>query len=420
MKRCFSLLVLLMPAILMLGCSHFAVDTASKGYNPAVPTSFSFTNNYVLLSNAIEDAPIDGQYYDRYNGTWQVDQTDLSFTNNYLSSATNVNVNSTTGSFQVVNFSTANIKPTFVEGATFGKSGFFGTDTEVAMNNGYLRLTNVWLELASGSGSMIYMQGNPIDMGGGTIGNLNMQGEPLNMGEGPITNVTSIELGGTQITNWSQVGMAITNLFAAKTNSYIVNGLTIGSDVGVYSAPTDGFHMDYRDFYGYADGSELFHLFMNVAESKLTFSSPTIEFTNQTEISMSGNLSVLGTITGNGSGLTNLQLPVEFIVAASDETTALTVGDGKVKFKTPFAFTITNTYADVNTAPSGSPLIVGLRNAGTRLATNTVAIGGTGSTNSVFSPWTAIANRSLLSVDVIQPGTGAAGLKVTIQGYRTP
>lgn len=139
--------------------------------------------------------------------------------------------------------------------------------------------------------------------------------------------------------------------------------------------------------------------------------------------------------TTDGSSLTNfnasqlstgtvpnarLQLPVEFLIAASDETTELTAGNGKTSFRAPFAFTITNTYADVNTAPSGSALVVGIKNEGTRIATNTIAIAGTGSTNSVFAPWTSIAKRSLLSVDIISTGTNASGLKVTFQGYRTP
>lgn len=369
MKKCFSLVVLLsVVAALVWGCAN----RASKGYNPAVPTSFSFTNNYVLTADAIDDAPIDGQYYDRYNGTWQVDQTDLSFTNNYLSSATNVNVNSTTGSFQVVNFSTANIKPTFVEGATFGKSGFFGTDTEVAMNNGYLRLTNVWLELASGSGSMIYMQGNPIDMGGGTITNLDMQGQA-------ITNATIV----------GSPSISATDMTAAGS-------LRIGTGAGggTLSANLDVISID-----------------NNLQVNGVT------GFTGK-----GGNLTELNASQLSSGTVPNarLQLPVEFIIAASDETNQLTTGDSKTSFRAPFAFTITNTYADVNTAPSGSALVVGLRNAGTRIATNTIAIGGTGSTNSIFSPSTTIAKRSLLSVDIISTGTSASGLKVTFQGYRTP
>lgn len=45
-----------------------------------------------------------------------------------------------------------------------------------------------------------------------------------------------------------------------------------------------------------------------------------------------------------------------FIIACSDESTALTTGTGKVTFRMPYAFTVTDVRASVNTAPTGAPL----------------------------------------------------------------
>lgn len=118
-------------------------------------------------------------------------------------------------------------------------------------------------------------------------------------------------------------------------------------------------------------------------------------------------------------------LPVEFCVAASDETTALTAGTAKVTFRAPYAFTVTAVRASVNTAPTGSTLIVDINEAGTSILSTKLSLDAsektstTAATAAVISD-SAIADDAEISIDVDQIGStvAGAGLKVWILGYR--
>jgi hypothetical protein len=76
------------------------------------------------------------------------------------------------------------------------------------------------------------------------------------------------------------------------------------------------------------------------------------------------------TLTATESTTLNRQsstgLPVEFCIAASDETTAITTGTGKVTFRAPYAFTVTELRASVNTAPTGSTILIDVNETGRR------------------------------------------------------
>ena len=115
------------------------------------------------------------------------------------------------------------------------------------------------------------------------------------------------------------------------------------------------------------------------------------------------------------------------MLAASDESTALTVATDKVKFIMPYAFTLTGISASVTTAPAGSTLVVDVNEAGTSImTTNKIVIDAdeTSTATAATAPTltdTTLASGALITIDVDQIGSGTAGagLKVYLVGYQT-
>ena len=124
----------------------------------------------------------------------------------------------------------------------------------------------------------------------------------------------------------------------------------------------------------------------------------------------------------NGGGVA-----VSYGVAASDETTALTTGTGKVTFRMPHAMTLTAVRASLTTAQtSGSTFTVDINENGTTILStkltvdNTEKTSTTAATPPVISD-TALADDAEITVDIDTVGDGTAtGLKVWIIGTRTP
>jgi hypothetical protein len=110
-----------------------------------------------------------------------------------------------------------------------------------------------------------------------------------------------------------------------------------------------------------------------------------------------------------------------YVIACSDETTALTTGTGKVTFRMPSAGTLTAVKATVTTAPVGSALIVDINEAGTTLLSTKLSIddgektSATAATPPVISD-SALADDAEITIDIDQVGSGTAGagLKVTL------
>ena len=114
------------------------------------------------------------------------------------------------------------------------------------------------------------------------------------------------------------------------------------------------------------------------------------------------------------------------LLACSDETTALTVGTGKVTFRCPFAFTITGVSASVNTAPVGSTIIVDINETGTTILSTKLSLDVSEKTTATAATAAVVSDASIaadaeISVDIDQIGStvAGAGLKVKIEGYRT-
>lgn len=114
------------------------------------------------------------------------------------------------------------------------------------------------------------------------------------------------------------------------------------------------------------------------------------------------------------------------LLACSDESTALTVGTGKVTFRCPFAFTITGVSASVTTAPVGSTIIIDINEAGSTCLSTKLSIDASEKTSTSAASAAVISDANIaadaeitVDIDQIGSGTAGAGLKVKLDGYRT-
>ena len=114
------------------------------------------------------------------------------------------------------------------------------------------------------------------------------------------------------------------------------------------------------------------------------------------------------------------------VVAASDETTALTTGAAKVTFRMPYAFTLTAVRASLTTAQaSGSIFTVDINESGTTILSTKLTIDNTEKTSTTAAAAAVISDAALsddaeITIDIDQVGDGTAkGLKVALIGTRT-
>jgi len=132
------------------------------------------------------------------------------------------------------------------------------------------------------------------------------------------------------------------------------------------------------------------------------------------------------TLTQLAGGLQE-HLPESFIIACSDETTALTTGT-KATFRMPYAFTVTAVRASLTTAGTTSGLTtIDINLGGSSIFTTnllTIDFGDTTSVGATTAPnitTTALTNDGQMTIDVdgLSGGATEAGLKVTIIGYQS-
>ena len=122
----------------------------------------------------------------------------------------------------------------------------------------------------------------------------------------------------------------------------------------------------------------------------------------------------------------NTTTPVLIQAACSDETTALNTGTGKLTFRAPYAFTLTDVRASVTTAPTGATLLtVDVNDGGTSVLSTKLTFDAgeytttTAATQRVISD-SAIADDAQITVDIDAVGSTVAGtgLKITLIGTR--
>jgi len=127
--------------------------------------------------------------------------------------------------------------------------------------------------------------------------------------------------------------------------------------------------------------------------------------------------------SGEASGLKYTANTTSFVLACSDETTAISSTGTVLTFYTPFAFKVTEVRASLTTtSSSGTPTIDIHDGATTILSTKiTIDAGDLISTDSATQPViddSDLADKAKITIDIDVTGTDATGLKCYIIGYR--
>ena len=141
---------------------------------------------------------------------------------------------------------------------------------------------------------------------------------------------------------------------------------------------------------------------------------------------LSGMSSYLTVASASSTYGTITQAKTEYLVlAASDESTALTTGTAKVTFRMPYAMTLSAVRCSLTTAQtSGSILTVDINGGGTTILSTKLTIDNTEKTSTTAATAPVISDTSLaddteITIDIDQVGDGTAkGLKITLIGTR--
>lgn len=134
---------------------------------------------------------------------------------------------------------------------------------------------------------------------------------------------------------------------------------------------------------------------------------------------------LIGGMTASGKSIVE---SVALVVGIGDETTAITTGTNKRRFRAPFAFTITAARASLATAQaSGTVVTVDINNAGNSVFSTVLTVDNnettstTAATPSVLNAtYVDVADDALLAfdIDACDGSTAAAGLKAALIGYK--
>jgi hypothetical protein len=183
------------------------------------------------------------------------------------------------------------------------------------------------------------------------------------------------------------------------------------------------------------DGTELVYVGQAAADAVTTVLDMQTFITNgfllittaaTTYQTLSGMSSYLTVASASSTYGTITQAKTEYLVlAASDETTALTTGTGKVTFRMPYAFTVSAVRASLSTAQtSGSIFTVDINDSGTSILSTKLTIDNTEKTSTTAAAAAVISDTALsddaeITIDIDQVGDGTAkGLKITLIGTR--
>jgi hypothetical protein len=115
-----------------------------------------------------------------------------------------------------------------------------------------------------------------------------------------------------------------------------------------------------------------------------------------------------------------------FVIACSDEATALTTGTAKVTFRMPYAFTVTAVRASVTTAPTGGTLLtVDINEGGSTILSTKLTFDASEKTTTTAATAAVISDSTLaddaeitIDIDAVGSTIAGAGLKVYIIGHQ--
>ena len=145
--------------------------------------------------------------------------------------------------------------------------------------------------------------------------------------------------------------------------------------------------------------------------------------TSRVRIGIGNNSDIFVADSGEATGNKWTANTTSFVLACSDETTAIDSTGTKLTFYTPFAFKVTEVRASLTTtSSSGTPTIDINDGATTILSTKiTIDAGDLISTDSATQPVISdsdLADKAKITIDIDVTGTDATGLKCYIIGYR--
>ncbi|TJW14470.1 MAG: hypothetical protein E5W82_10870 [Mesorhizobium sp.] len=138
-----------------------------------------------------------------------------------------------------------------------------------------------------------------------------------------------------------------------------------------------------------------------------------------TAIFASDGINVRSAIGASGSAPAAL---FYYPVAVSDETTALTSGTDKIKFRWPTAFTLSSVRASLSAASeSGGSIAVDVNQGGVSIFSTVLTIDALEKTSTTAATAAVISNTAMtddaeVSIDIDSAGIGAAGLKLLFIG----
>lgn len=133
--------------------------------------------------------------------------------------------------------------------------------------------------------------------------------------------------------------------------------------------------------------------------------------------SINTNTAAIATNTSGISTINSNYKKEVFIVAISDETTALTTGTAKVTFRMPYACTLTAVRASLTTASSSGLPTFNIKESGATVLSTNLSIDAsektstTAATAAVISD-SAMADDAEITIDITVSGTGATGAKI--------
>jgi hypothetical protein len=120
---------------------------------------------------------------------------------------------------------------------------------------------------------------------------------------------------------------------------------------------------------------------------------------------------------------TGIRVIESFIIAISDESTAITTGTAKVTFRMPYAFTLTDVRASLNTVSSSGTPTFDINEGGVSILSTKLTIDANEKTSTTAATAVVISDTSLaddaeITIDIDTAGTGAKGAKIVLIGYR--
>lgn len=296
---------------------------------------------------------------------------------------------------------------TYLSGGTNLYSIFSTTDT-----NTITRVANGTNTYTGGTADV-----PTVNISAATLNSLTVSGNTT-LGTTTASSLSASTVTGTTITAGGLTATTLSagTIFSAGTNLYSIFSTTDNNDITRVQPGTNT----------YTGGTGNLP---TVNVSALTINTITASGASNFTSTVSANTLSASTMISGSTNLYNIfdtkVNSAEFAIAISDETTAITTGNGKVTFYAPYAFTITAAYASLSTSGSTNSAF-DIKLTGTTIFSNAskmvVDLNTHHSSQSTFTPTitaTTVPAFSKIALDILSAGTAAAGAKIYILGTKT-